>query len=188
MDLKKTFASKNGLFMELVRFVIIGLYVTLIDLANEGWFTSMVSSMTASMNHIVSFFVMFVISVIGFLVATPATWSLTTIWGFRNVEENAEKKARSLNGALKFTFLAFIGLLVGAVIQFFGYMICLEWSGLGINILNGFSFDVMFNQGHPEIFWAWFVVIFIRTVFTTIFNYVTRKLFIYKAPRKEDKE
>lgn len=185
MENEKKGSFSSSLFGEIVRFVIIGVYGTLIDFAIEGWLTSMISGFSAKAGAIGAFFLMFAISVVGFLVATPATWSLTTIWGFRNVEESAEKKARSLKGSLLFTFWSFVGLVGGAVIQFLGYMICLEWSGWGINILGGFNFSAMFGEGgNIKIFLAWFVVMVIRTIFTMVFNYVTRKKFIYKAPKQ----
>ena len=177
----------RSIFWELVRFVLIGAYSTLIDFAIEGWATSMVSSKTQGIGNIAAFFVMFLISILGFLVATPATWSLTSIWGFRNVEEESEKKAKSLKGSLIFAFWAFISLLGGAVIQFIGYMTCLEWSGWNINILGGFNFEQMFGEGgNLNIFFAWAVVLVIRTCFTMVFNYLTRKFFIYKAPKESN--
>lgn len=183
----KKFDANKNLLMEIVRFVVIGVYGTLIDFAVEGWFTSMVSSRVEGVGAIAAFFVMFLISALGFLVATPATWSLTSIWGFRNVTKESEAKAKSLKGMFIFTFWAVIGLLLGAVIQFFGYMICLEWSGWGINILGGFSFDKMFGPGgNINVFYAWAVVMVIRTAFTMVFNYLTRKLFIYKAPKEAE--
>ena len=178
----------KSLFLEIVRFVVIGVYGTIIDFAIEGWMTSLLSNKTSGVGHVAAFFVMFLISVVGFLIATPATWSLTSIWGFRNVEKESEAKAKSLKGMFLFAFWAAMALLGGAIIQFFGYMICLEWSGWNINILGGFNFDVMFTQGHWEIFWAWAVVFVIRTAFTMVFNYLTRKFFIYKAPKEETAE
>ena len=177
--------NKNSLFMEIVRFVVIGLYGTVIDIAIEGWLTSAISSKTVGIHPIASFFVMFAISVIGFLVATPATWSLTSVWGFQNVRAEDEKRAKSLKGSLIFTAWAGAGLLLGGIIQFLGYMICLEWSPLKINILGGFNFEQMFVQGHLEVFWAWLIVFVIRTAVTMVWNFVTRKLFIYRAPKTE---
>ncbi|MBQ7250853.1 MAG: hypothetical protein IJS37_05870 [Bacilli bacterium] len=186
---KKKFNKDTSILMELIRFVIIGVYGTLIDFAIEGWVTSMVNKQTENMGHLAAFFVMFAISIVGFLVATPATWSLTSIWGFRNVEKEAEAKSRSLKGGLWFTFYAFLGLVIGAIIQFLGYMICLEWTSWNINILGGFSFEKMFNvDGGLRIFFAWFVVLCIRTVFTMTFNYLTRKFILYKAPKAEEKD
>lgn len=181
---ERKFNSDTSLIMEIIRFVVVGVYGTLIDFAVEGWFTSMVSSRVAGVGTIGAFFIMFLISALGFIVATPATWSLTSIWGFRNVTKESEEKSKSLKGMFIFTFWAVLGLLLGAVIQFFGYMICLEWSGWGINILGGFSFEKMFGEGgNINIFFAWATVMVIRTGFTMVFNYLTRKFFIYKAPK-----
>ncbi len=186
---KKKFDKDKSILMELIRFVVIGVYGTLIDFAIEGWVTSMVSKQTATMGHVAAFFVMFAISIVGFLVSTPATWSLTSIWGFRNVEKEAEKKSRSIKGGLWFTFYAFLGLIGGAIIQFLGYMICLEWTSLNINILGGFSFEKMFGEpGGLKVFFAWFIVLAIRTLFTMTFNYLTRKFILYKAPKAEGED
>ena len=58
---KKEFNRDTSILMELIRFVIIGLYGTLIDFAIEGWITSMTSNQTASMGHVPAFFVLFAI-------------------------------------------------------------------------------------------------------------------------------
>jgi len=179
--------DKNSLFAEIVRFVVIGVYGTLIDLAVEGWLTSVVSSKTSGASHVVAFFAMFAISVVGFWVATPATWSLTSVWGFQNVREEDKKKAKSLKGILIFTFWAALGLLIGGLIQFLGYMTCLEWTPLNINILGGFNFEEMFVKGNINVFVAWLIVFVVRTAVTMTWNFITRKLFIYRAPKGEQK-
>ena len=180
-------AKNKDLLREVIRFVVIGVYGTLIDLAVEGWITSMFSGWSKGVtNHVAAFFVQFLIAVIGFFVSTPASWSLTTVWGFQNVREDDEKKARSFKGTLRFTFWAFLALLGGAVIQFLGYMTCLEWSGWGINILNDFSFSTIFSAGGSKVLWAWLTVFVIRTAFTMVWNYFTRKLILYRAPKEND--
>lgn len=174
-----------NIWLELIRFVIIGGYATLLDMAVEGWVTSMLSSKTASAGHVEAFFWMFLISVVGFALATPANWSLSSIWGFRNVDGESEKAAKSCKGLLKFVFWSFVALVLGAFIQFLGYMICIEWSGWNIDILGGFSFDKMFGEnGSFLVFSAWLIVFVIRTIVTLTFNYLTRKFFIYKAPKE----
>ncbi len=180
---KKT--RDTNIWLELIRFVIIGGYATLLDMAVEGWVTSMLSSKTASAGHVAAFFWMFLISVAGFVLATPANWSLSSVWGFRNVDAESEKTAKSYKGLLKFIFWSFLALVLGAFIQFIGYMICVEWSGWSIDILGGFSFAKMFGEnGSLLVFWAWLIVFVIRTIVTLTFNYLSRKLFIYKAPKE----
>ncbi len=180
---KKT--RDTNIWLELIRFVIIGGYATLLDMAVEGWITSMLSTKTAGAGHVAAFFWMFLISVAGFVLATPANWSLSSVWGFRNVDAESEKTAKSYQGLLKFVFWSFLALVLGAFIQFIGYMICIEWSGWNLDILGGFSFAKMFGEGGSLlVFWAWLVVFVIRTVVTLTFNYLTRKLFIYKVPKE----
>lgn len=178
-------ARDTNIWLELIRFVIIGGYATLLDMAVEGWITSMLSTKTVGAGHVAAFFWMFLISIAGFILATPANWSLSSVWGFRNVDAESEKTAKSYKGLLKFVFWSFLALVLGAFIQFIGYMTCIEWSGWNLDILGGFSFAKMFGEGGSLlVFWAWLVVFIIRTIVTLTFNYLSRKLFIYKAPKE----
>ena len=130
-------------------------------------------------SHFIAFIIQFLISLIGFVVATPSTWSLSAIWAFKNKGDQNETK--SIKGAFKFTGFAFLGLLGGALIQLLGYMVCLEWSGLNINILD-IDFSTLFNSS-INVFLAFTIVFVFKTGFTTIFNYVTRKFILYKAKK-----
>lgn len=179
----------TSILLELIRFGVIGVYGTLIDLAVEGWVTSMFAGLqTGVTNHVLVFLIQFAISLVGFIVATPATWSLSAIWGFRNMRSDDEKKAKSLKGSLQFTMWSFFALLGGAVIQFLGYMTCIEWSGWNIDILNGFEFSKIFSGAGTSVFWAWITVFVIRTSFTMVFNYLTRKFILYRAPKEQSAE
>ena len=178
--------KKKELLMELIRFVVIGVYGTLIDMAVEGWLTSFASKWCDGKGAVVAFFIMFGVSLIGWLVATPATWALTSIWGFRNVREDDEKKAKSLRGLVNFTLLALAVLVVGAIIQFIGYMVCLN--SFEVNIVVDFNFGEIANTGNYKALIAWGSVFVIRTIVTMVLNYVTRKFILYRAPKEEKKE
>lgn len=177
--------GKKELLMEIVRFAVIGVYGTIIDMAVEGWLTSFASNWAKDKGAIIAFLIIFAVSVLGFVIATPATWSLTSIWGFRNVREDDSKRAKSLKGLLLFTGMAFAVLLVGAIIQFLGYMTCLEWSGLGIDIVVDFNFAKMIETGNMSALLAWIIVFVIKTAVTMVLNFVTRKLILYRAPKEE---
>ena len=95
--------------------------------------------------------------------------------------KGAEDKegTRSAKGMAKFALFAFLGLLCGAIVQFLGYMTCIEWSGWGINILD-IDFSTLFGSD-VLVFWSYTVVFVLKTAATTIFNYVTRKFILYKT-------
>lgn len=177
--------DKNSLFREILRFAVIGVYGTLIDFLFELVMTSFLHDwVEANANlHVAAFFIAFFLSFLGMLVATPATWGLTGIWGFQNVEENARKEASSWRGNLKYLGWQTAGLIGGAVIHFLGYMLCLEWTGWGINILS-VDFSTLFKQ-EVGTFWAFTIVFGLKTAFTMVWNFITRKKFIYKAPKAE---
>lgn len=178
--------DKNSLFREIIRFAVIGVYGTLIDFLVELVFTSFLHDWVSAneANHIAAFFIAFLLSFIGMLIATPATWALTGVWGFQNVEEKAKKKANSVKGSLIYTGWQTAGLVGGAAIQFVGYMLCLEWSGWGINILS-VDFSTLFKQ-EIGTFFAFTTVFVLKTAFTMVWNFVTRKLFIYKSATKKE--
>ncbi len=185
--LGKQIDADKSIVMELVRFVVVGFYGTLIDMAIEGWMTSLFNGWSQGVtNRIAVFFIQFLIACIGFIVSTPATWSLSAVWAFRNVAD--EKKAKSLKSGLQFVFWAALALIIGAFIQFLGYMICLEWTSLKVDILNDFKFSDIFSGANTKVFACWFTVFVIRTAVTMVWNYLTRKFIIYKAPKQEAAE
>ena len=106
----------------------------------------------------------------------PATWALTGVWGFQNVKEEDAKTAKTWKGNLKFLFWSVLGLLGGAILQFIGYMTCLRWSGWNINILS-INFSTLFQQDILT-FWAFTTVFVVKTAFTMVWNFVTRKISI----------
>lgn len=178
--------SKAASFIaELFRFVVIGVYATLIDYVVEVWLASLMSDWISSNpgNHLFAYLTTFVLGLIGFLFGTPATWSLNAVWVFRNVEDDS--KGKSLKGALLFTLFAFAGLVIASIVHFLGYMICLEWTDLNINILE-INFSTLFKEDIAT-FWAFSIVFVLKTGFSMVFNYVTRKLFLFKGPKAEKK-
>ena len=67
--------DKNSLFMEIVRFAVIGVYGTLLDYVSEMVLTSLLYSWVQNNadNAIAAFFIQFLLSVLGMLIAMPAT-------------------------------------------------------------------------------------------------------------------
>lgn len=184
MSARGTVNRDSSIFLELVRFVLIGAYATVIDYVVEVWLESLLSGWITSNpgNHLFAFMATFVIGLVGFLFGTPATWSLSAVWGFRNVED--ERKGKSLKGALIFTAFAFAGLVLASIIQFLGYMTCLEWTNLNINILN-INFSTLFKEDVAT-FWAFTIIFGLKTVVSMTFNYLTRKFIIFRAPKKKE--
>ncbi len=171
-----SFLKSKAFWGELLRFLAVGIYGTLIDYVVEVWVTSFFSSSLTS-NYVSAFFIQFGISLVGFLIALPSTWSLSAVWAFKDAED--KEGTRSAKGMAKFALFAFLGLLCGAIVQFLGYMTCIEWSGWGINILD-IDFSTLFGSD-VLVFWSYTVVFVLKTAATTIFNYVTRKFILYKT-------
>ena len=62
--------GKKELLMEIIRFAIVGVYGTIIDMAVEGWLTSFASNWAAGKGAIIAFLILFGVSLIGWLIAT----------------------------------------------------------------------------------------------------------------------
>ena len=56
-------------------------------------------------------------------------------------------------------------------------------NSMGIDIVVDFNFGEAASTGDLRAIIAWGVVFVIRTIVTMVLNYVTRKLFLYRAPK-----
>jgi putative flippase GtrA len=116
---------------------------------------------------------------VGFLVSTIANYFISTYWVFQNVDQKANAKSQ------KAWWLFFVfglgGFFIGLGIQLLGGYVCLSAWMVDITEVK---FSNLFTQGAKP-FWAFTAVFIIKTLFTLVYNYITRKLFIYKAPKEK---
>ena len=170
--------------LEILRFIVIGILCTAIDFfvqfALMKWaFPSLVAKGTWGE------YLSWGLSVtIAFIIANVINFLFSRLWVYQNVDKNINtKSARAF-----FTYLGLGagGWLIGLGLQELGVWVC-NISFADIKITYDFtqvSFGNLFEEGGLA-FWAFCIIFAIKTIVTMIYNYLTRKLIIFKEPKKE---
>jgi len=173
MDTENTSKNKN-LFLEILRFVVVGGGATIIDFICEWAVFAIIGG------RIDSIWSNAIAVTVGFLVSTIFNYVLSLVWVFKNVKD--EKKVKSPSSILVFVLLSAIGLALGIGLQEAGQLICS--SNFAIDI-SKVSFTNVFTQNSGP-FWAFCVVFVIKTSVTMVYNYVSRKFLLFRAPKKDE--
>ena len=141
----------NALFWEIFRFAIVGLVAAVFDFLT----CYLVQFLAFSGNEAV--YVTIVSTTCGFLIGVVINYLMSTIMVYKNAKT---KTSRTGKGILAFFLLSAVGLVIGIGIQ-------------------AFLYDFLFLN--KEILFLSYPVDFvIRTLIVMVYNYVTRKLFIYR--------
>lgn len=171
--MEKSIHDKKSIFWEVIRFLVVGVVATIFDFATKTLFAYLIP-----VNSVGDFWHFTIPLICGFIVGVLVNYFLSTFWVFQNVKDT--KKAKSNSSFWLFVILGFVGLLIGLGIFYsFRYIILAATN-------NGFDIDVgkgTISLSSPE-FWAYFGVFCFQTIVVLVYNYFTRKKFIYKAPEE----
>lgn len=160
---------------EVLRFIITGLACALLDfLVSYGVLALL------NVAHIYGFLATAISTTVGFIFGVTANYFLSTYWVFKNVSETTNTK--SFKFVLAFVLLSACawGLSVGTMELC--TLVCREaWQ---INIDQGADVIIKkiitFTFWGDKTFWAYFVSFCLRTIVGLVWNYFTRKKFLYK--------
>jgi len=160
--MKKLLANK-ALLHEIIRFIIVGGIATLVDFLVASLFQYVIFPSTdvwLLLGFINVTAAIFVSTIMGFSFGVVVNYVLSILVVFKDVEN--KKTSRSISG-----FLIFLGL--GIV----GFIINLSIKELANAIIK--------FEGH----FFWFAFIFaLATLIVLIYNYITRKIFLFKPVQK----
>lgn len=158
----KEFIKKHEkLLKEIGRFLIVGGLATLVDFAIYELFRFLIlKSLDNTLNLVIS-------TSLGFICGNIVNYFLSIIYVFKGAKE--DKKTQTIGAFLVFTLIGVIGL------------------GIKVGVQTGGNYlvSVLFNS--LEGFWIWFMDTFVycvATLIVLIWNYVGRKLFIFKGETK----
>ena len=158
----KEFIKKHEkLLKEIGRFLIVGGLATLVDFAIYELFRFLIlKSIDNTLNLVIS-------TSLGFICGNIVNYFLSIIYVFKGAKE--DKKTQTVGAFLVFTLIGVIGL------------------GIKVGVQTGGNYlvSVLFNS--LEGFWIWFMDTFVycvATLIVLIWNYVGRKLFIFKGETK----
>ena len=152
--------TKKELFWEIFRFLLVGGTATVVDYAITYLFFHFILP-----ESLVGFFLATTFSVIfGFTCGLLINWFLSVYFVFRAVKNKAESSSKK--AFLIFTLIGVIGLGI-------------TWLGmLLVDVLPAFQiFGVENFLGEP---WKWWMMKVVMTCIVLVWNYVGRKLFVFK--------
>lgn len=141
----------NALFWEIFRFAIVGLVAAIFD------FLAAYIVQFALLQGSTEWYVTIISTTCGFIIGVIMNYLMSTYMVYKAAKSNLSKTAK---GVVFFVFLSAIGLAIGIGLQYFFYDFLFVMQGIGL-----FSFPIVFV---------------IRTLIVMVYNYLSRKIFIYK--------
>lgn len=170
--MEKDQKNKN-IWLEILRFIIVGGGATLIDFVCEWAIIALING------SLPSGWTQTIAVTVGFLVSTVFNYLLSLIWVFKNVKD--EKKAHSKSYMLYFVILSAVGLGIGIGLQLLGQWICQTSFAIDISKVK---FTNVFSQS-SDAFWAFAIVFVLKTCVTLVYNYLSRKFILFRAPKED---
>lgn len=186
---KRAKRKKNG-FLEILRFVVVGVICTLIDAGIFYVLMRFAFPWLAEMggeNGWGGYAAWGISTTISFLCSAIVNFFFSRLWVYQNVD----KKIKTNNAKTFWAYLglAVLGWLIGLGVQELGVFLCnTYWPELNLTInFTKVSWSELWNEAGWS-FWAFVIIFCAKTIITMIYNYTTRKLIIFKAPKKEEEE
>ena len=149
-----------------MRFLIVGVICTLLDFGVSSLvqYVFYKSDATFQIFNITFTKNIFVAAISGFSLGVIANYILSILLVFKDVEQ--PKKSQSVKGFIFFVLLSTIGFLINYSIKELG------------NLIIPF-------EGH----YFWFMVVFgVATLVVLVYNYITRKVFLFKPAKVKKSE
>lgn len=162
---------------ELFRFLVCGIAAALGDyLAAQLIVLAM-----PGVNEIV---VTVVSTTVGFIVGVTINYIISTFWVYQNVDESVQTKSRRF--IILFVVLSFISMLLSIGTMLLCDVVVTKAMQLD-SIVQASIISLIKNYGIAFLaqanFWTYFVSFVLKTLVGLIWNYFTRKYFLYKEPK-----
>lgn len=170
----------KNIWLEIIRFVLTGGICTLIDFfctfAMMRW---ILPSLAQSHEYIA----WAIATLFGFVVSTIVNFILSRVFVFKNTNVNT----KTFGYFMFYTGLSVVGFLIGLGIQELGVFIVQATTSIAIGYdITKVSFVELFQEGGLS-FWLFAIIFVIKTLIVLVWNYLSRKFFIFKAPKTERK-
>ena len=176
--------KKKSVFWELVRFAITGIVCSLLDYLVCQLIILAFGNIPGISS--LSWLVTAISTALGFVVGVIANYFLSTYWVYQNVDKKTN--AKSVKFKILFVLLSIGGLLVSIGAMLLCNVVCIN--ALNMDIVSVSVMDLIkeyqFGFLAQGIFWAYFISFCIKTIFGLVFNYLTRKFILYKAPKENE--
>lgn len=157
---------------EILRFVVVGIIATVVDFVTKLLITSVIG------NALEDVYKQLIGYTCGFTLGVIVNYILSTFWVFKNVD--SKQKTKSFKSIALFVGLSLVGFGIGLGISYgLGY----AFLAADINILDFSIFRFYESLTKPE-FYLYTLVFGIQTLVVLVWNYISRKKLIYKAPKE----
>ncbi|MBP5217180.1 MAG: DUF1508 domain-containing protein [Bacilli bacterium] len=192
---KQESKQQQSILREIIRFLVVGVIATIFDFLTKLVAARIFSNLgmdgeiyeNGSFNLISLAGLNYTLSIVcGFVIGVLVNYLLSRIWVFQNVEDR--QKSNSIGKFFLFVFLGFVGLVISLLI-FWSAVFLIPLMVPGVNVYEGskaISMDFSFLQMGG--FWAYFIVFCVSTIIVMVWNYLSRKKWIFKAPEKKKEE
>ena len=153
--------TKKQLFWEIFRFLLVGGTATVVDYAVSYLFYTWLLAPSL----IGETWALIISTALGFSAGLVVNWFLSFLFVFKAVRD--KKEARSGKSFLKFVFISVIGLGISLL----GMQL--------VRIIPSFSLFGSNTFLHEE--WKWWAMKVALTLIVLVWNYIGRKLFVFKS-------
>lgn len=161
---------------EIIRFAITGVICAALDFLTSYLVMGLVQGLSNQ------FLVVMIYTIAGFLVGVTANYFLSTFFVFRNVEN--KKSSKTPLFIVIFVLLS----IVGWAISYATMLGCTELFKATTNLdISSFSLTQIFDFATwiTPTFWLFVLSFGLKTLLGMIWNYLSRKFFLYKAPKEK---
>lgn len=165
---------------EIIRFLVIGVVATIFDFGTK----LLVSSWMKGLNE---WLILGISTFAGFVIGVIVNYVFSVLWVFQNVADKGAAKKQSKFWL--FVLLGFIGLLISEVIFYVFHYLFINVSD--INIVDGSNSPKGILKGDwsflsDKNFWIYAVIFCVSTLIVLVWNYKSRKKWIFIAPKAEE--
>lgn len=160
---------------EIIRFAVTGVVCAILDFLTSYLVMGLVQGLE---NQVL---VVMIYTIAGFLVGVTANYFLSTFFVFKNVKD--KKSSKTPLFIVIFVLLS----IVGWGISYVTMLGCTELFKVAANIdISAFSISEIFNiqTWATGAFWLFVLSFGLKTLLGMIWNYLSRKFFLYKAPKE----
>ena len=187
MDESKKEKWQTGRLYEIFRFVVLGAFCALIEFATNYFFVWLFRSYVFTDGSARSTLIIVgIAAALSFVISCAINFVLSRLWVYQNVDKSVNTKGPK--AWLKYFAFSFVGMLIGIAVMVVAVLILQGSSGdfvdfaLKVLVTN---WKELFQSGGAA-FWIYLGIFALKTMVVMIFNYITRKLFIFKEPKKEE--
>lgn len=180
---KKEIWQKSLLF-EILRFGIVGVACALVEMAFQLLIINCICKPTGlfgagDAGYYGSWAIAYTFS---FIVSVILNYVLSRVFVYQNVSKDADTK--SAKAFWIYFWLAVGGWLIGLGLFELLVLLCNVCFGIQVDpdMTKGFSEA---QSGGAMVFWSWLIIFAIKTLVVMFYNYITRKIIIFKKPKEE---